>query len=63
MTQIIGSRRAFADWTKAVVRDPARARDVPKKWFDSEETARKAASNQVAAEAMVKLLLPGNLAG
>jgi predicted transcriptional regulator len=61
-TYKIGSLREFADWTKEVVRDPARARGVPKKWFDSEETARNAAANQVSAEAMVKLLSPGNLA-
>jgi predicted transcriptional regulator len=58
----VGSLREFAEWTKQVVRDPARARGVPKRWFDSEETARKAAADQVSAEAMVKLLSPGNLA-
>jgi len=58
----IGTLREFADWTKQVVRDPAAARDATKKWFDNEETARKAAADQVSAEAMVKLLSPGNLA-
>jgi predicted transcriptional regulator len=38
------------------------ARGGPKKWFDSEETAARAATDQVSAEAMVKLLSPGNLA-
>ncbi len=61
-TYKVGSLREFAEWTKQVVRDPANARGVPKKWFDSEETARKAAIDQVSAEAMVKLLSPGNLA-
>ena len=42
-TYRVGSLREFAEWTKQVVRDPARARGVPKRWFDSEETARKAA--------------------
>src|ERR1700689_5968581 len=58
----VGSLREFADWTKRVVRDPKAARGVPKKWFDSEETAARAATDQVSAEAMVKLLSPGNLA-
>lgn len=61
-TYRVGSLHEFAEWTKQVVRDPARAQGVPKKWFDSEETARKAAADQVSAEAMVKLLSPGNLA-
>jgi predicted transcriptional regulator len=58
----VGTLREFADWTKQVVRDPAVARDAKNKWFDSEETAKKAAADQVSAEAMVKLLSPGNLA-
>jgi predicted transcriptional regulator len=61
-TYRVGTLREFAAWTKQVVRDPVAARGVPKKWFDSEETARKAATDQVSAEAMVKLLSPGNLA-
>jgi predicted transcriptional regulator len=43
------------------VRDPGSARDVPRTWYDSEATARQAATEQVSAEAMVKLLSPGNL--
>jgi predicted transcriptional regulator len=60
----VGSIREFAEWTKQIVRDPARAEGVPKIWFESEETARKSKSklDQVSAEAMVKLLSPGNLA-
>jgi predicted transcriptional regulator len=61
-TYKIGSLREFAEWTKNVVRDPKRARGVPKRWFDSEETAARAATDQTSAEAMVKLLSPGNLA-
>src|SRR5271170_8107436 len=61
-TYKVGSLREFAEWTKQIVRDPASAQGVPKKWFDSDETARKAAADQVSAEAMVKLLAPGNLA-
>jgi predicted transcriptional regulator len=61
-TYKIGSPREFAEWTKRVVQDPAHARGVPKQWFDSKETARQVATDQVSAEAMVKLLSPGNLA-
>src|ERR1019366_3261603 len=61
-TYKVGSISAFAEWTKSVVRDPERARGGPKKWFDSEETAARAATDQVSAETMVKLLSPGNLA-
>lgn len=58
----VGTLREFAEWTKQVVRDPSVARNATKTWFDSEATARKAAMDQVSAEAMVKLLSPGNLA-
>ncbi len=57
----VGSLRDFAAWTKRVVRDPGGADDVPRMWFDSEATAHRAATEQVSAEAMVKLLSPGNL--
>lgn len=62
MTYKVGSLHEFAEWTKRVVRDPAAAGEIPKKWFDSEATAQRAASEQVSAEAMVKLLSTGNLA-
>jgi predicted transcriptional regulator len=61
-TYRVGSLQEFAEWTKSVVRDPKSADGVPKQWFDSEETAAQAATDQVSAEAMVKLLSPGNLA-
>jgi predicted transcriptional regulator len=61
-TYRVGSLREFAEWTKSVVRDPKNADGVSKRWFDSEETAAQAATDQVSAEAMVKLLSPGNLA-
>jgi hypothetical protein len=61
-TYKVGSLREFAEWTKRVVRDPKSARGVPKKWFDSEATAQRAATDQVSAEVMVKLLSAGNLA-
>ncbi len=63
-TYRIGSLGAFADWTRRVVRDPGAAQGVAKQWFDSEATAcgAVAGSGPVSAEAMVKLLSPGNLA-
>jgi predicted transcriptional regulator len=61
-TYRVGSLREFAEWTKSVVRDPKNADGVQKRWFDSKETAAQAATDQVSAEAMVKLLSPGNLA-
>ena len=61
-TYKVGSLGAFADWTKRVVRDPASARGVPKTWYDSEATSARAATDQMSAEAVVKLLSPGNLA-
>lgn len=59
-TYKIGSIGEFAAWTKRVVCDPKAAREFPKKWFDSDEAAAR--TEQVSAEAMVKLLSPGNLA-
>ena len=61
-TYKVGSLREFADWTRRVVRDPGAARGVPKTWFDSEETVPRTGREQLSAEAMVKLLSPGNLA-
>lgn len=59
-TYKVGPIGEFAAWTKRVVRDPQAAREFPKKWFETEEAAARA--QQVSAEAMVKLLSPGNLA-
>jgi predicted transcriptional regulator len=59
-TYKVGSIGEFAAWTKRVICDPQAAREFPKKWFESEEAAARA--DQVSAEAMVKLLSPGNLA-
>lgn len=61
-TYKVGSIGEFAEWTRRVVRDSKAARGVPKTWFDSEEAARRVGTEQVSAEAMVKLLSPGNLA-
>jgi predicted transcriptional regulator len=59
-TYKVGSIGEFAAWTKRVGCDPKAAREFPKKSFDSEEAAARAA--QVSAEGMVKLLSPNNLA-
>jgi predicted transcriptional regulator len=59
-TYKVGSIGEFAAWTKRVIRDPQAAHEFPKKWFETEEAAARA--EQVSAEAMVKLLSPGNLA-
>jgi len=61
-TYKVGSLREFAEWTKSIVREPKSAQGMPKRWFDREETAAQAATDRVSAEAMVKLLSPGNLA-
>ncbi len=61
-TYKVGSIGEFADWTRRVVRDPAAARGVPTTWFDREETAHRLGAEQISAEALVKLLSPGNLA-
>jgi predicted transcriptional regulator len=62
MTYKVGSLREFAEWTKRVVRHSAGTGERPKKWFDNEATAQAAATDQVSAETMVKLLSAGNLA-
>jgi len=61
-TYKVGSLREFAEWTRRVVRDPQAARGVPKEWFATKELAERATGKPVSAEAMVKLLSPGNLA-
>ena len=58
MTYRTGTIGEFVRWTKQVVIDPDAARDVPKQWFDSEETAKRRPS----PEGLVKLLSEENLA-
>lgn len=60
MTYRIGSPGEFAEWTKRVIQDPQAAGETPRKWCETEEVAARA--ELVSAEAMVKLLSPGNLA-
>lgn len=61
-TYKVGSIAEFAAWTRRVVRDPTAAHGMPKTWFDCKRAALRAGAEQVSAEAMVKLLSPGNLA-
>jgi hypothetical protein len=44
-TYKVGSIGAFADWTKDVVRNPASAGAVSKKWFDTEASAAAATAS------------------
>jgi hypothetical protein len=37
-------------------RDPTAASDIPKRWFDRDETAAHSLGTSASAEAMVKLL-------
>ena len=61
MTYKTGSVGEFMKWTKRVVVDPSAARNVPKQWFGSHETAARSLATKASAEAMVKLLSPENL--
>jgi predicted transcriptional regulator len=61
MTYRTGRISEFMNWTKQVIREPGAAEGVPKRWFDSEETASKAVTGDLTAEALVKLLSPDNL--
>lgn len=61
MTYRTGTIGQFMAWTKQVIRDPKAAKGKPKRWFDSEATARATRERKVSPEAMVKLLSPANL--
>lgn len=66
MTYRTGTIGQLMAWTKQVIRDPKAAKGQPKRWFDSEATARAALGraarkHEVSPEAMVKLLSPANL--
>lgn len=58
MTYKTGSIGEFMKWTKRVVTDPATASDVPRQWYDSEDTAKALGTKR--AEALVKLLSEEN---
>jgi predicted transcriptional regulator len=61
MTYKTGSIGEFMKWTKRVIADPAAASDTPKRWFDSDETAKRSLGTATSPEAMVKLLSVENL--
>jgi hypothetical protein len=46
MTYRVGSIGEFMRWTKRVVADPASAGNMPKRWFDSNATAKGALATQ-----------------
>ena len=48
MTYKTGSIGDFMRWTKQVVTDPVAAKDTPKRWFDSDETATKSLGTSAA---------------
>jgi len=56
-----GSIGEFMRWTKRVIAEPAVAGKTPKRWFDSDATAKKTLGAKTSPEAMVKLLSPENL--
>ena len=60
MTYKTGSIGEFMTWTKRVIAEPAVADKVPKRWFDSDETAEKMLGTTTSPEAMVKLLSKEN---
>jgi hypothetical protein len=45
MTYRVGPIGEFAAWTKTIIRDPNLAKDIPKRWFDSETTAKATIEN------------------
>ena len=61
LTYKTGSIGDFIEMDQQVVTDPVAAKDTPKRWFDSNETAVKSLGTSVSPEAMVKLLSPENL--
>ena len=61
MTYKTGSIGEFMKWTKHVVAEPKAVDKMPKRWFDSDKTARKALATKTSPEAMVKLLSAENL--
>ena len=60
MTYKIGTIGEFRKWTMQVVKDPAAAANMPRRWFDSEETAAKALEREGGMTADRNLLGPGN---
>jgi hypothetical protein len=48
-------------WTKRVIAASEGASKMPKRWFDSDATAKKALGTEPSPDAMVKLLSADNL--
>jgi predicted transcriptional regulator len=61
MTYKTASVGDFMRWTKHVITAPKLASKTPKRWFDSEETAKKGLRTEFSPEALVKLLSADNL--
>jgi len=61
MTYKTGSIGEFMKWTKRIVTEPGAAGTMPKRWFDSDETAARVLGTTTSPEAMVKLLSEENL--
>lgn len=61
MTYNKGSIGDFMKWSMTVAKDPARADEKPKQWFDSDATAAAAHGTNASPEAIVKLLSDDNL--
>jgi predicted transcriptional regulator len=61
MTYKTGSIGEFMRWTKRIVAEPGAAKMMPKRWFDSDETAVKVLGTTTSPESMVKLLSEENL--
>lgn len=62
MTYRTGSVGDFFAWTMTVAKEPRRATEQPKQWFDSDQTAQTKVTPAASPEAMVKLLSSDNLA-
>jgi predicted transcriptional regulator len=61
MTYNKGSIGDFMKWTMTVAKDPTRAEEKPKHWFDSDASAAVAHGTKASPEAIVKLLSNDNL--
>jgi len=49
MTYKTGSIGEFMKWTKRVIIEPTAASDMPKRWFDSDETAARSLDLELRA--------------
>ena len=60
MTYKTGTIGKFKEWTMQVVKDPAAATNMPKRWFDNEDTAAKALQRESGMTADRHAAGPGN---